>query len=48
MGIGQKYEGEWWRSKEDGRSMYRARCRLSVHEKEMNNVKMQEDSRQLP
>ena len=42
MGIGWKYEGE------QRRSTYSARCRPSVHEKEMDNVEMEEDSRQLP
>ena len=43
MGIGRKYEGERRRSEGDGRSTYSARCRPSIHEKEMD-----EDSRQLP
>ena len=47
MGIRQKYEGERQRSKGDGRSTYSARCRPSVHE-EMDDVKMHEDSQQLP
>ena len=48
MGIEREYEGERRRSEEDGRSTYSARCRPSVHEKEMDDVEMQEDSRQLP
>ena len=48
MGIGRKYEGERRRSEGDGRSTYSARCRPLVHEKEMDDVEMQEDSRQLP
>ena len=48
IGIGQKYKGEQRRSEGDGRSTYSARCRLSVHEKEMHVIEMHKDSWQLP
>ena len=51
-GEGNGNQGEIWRGtaeKEgDGRSTYSARCRLSVHAKEMDNIEMGEDSLQLP
>ena len=48
MGIGRKYEGERRRSEGDGRSTYSARCRPSVHEKEVDDVEMEEEPQRNP